>query len=163
MLQALVAKQRERKEKKHHYLQEQICPFPYRSILIWMDRKGALFIFTFYFWKWEFYISSWTTHFVIFDYTIYCSRKNRTYGSFTQHGTGTGTRKWRVSIYYTMYCTHYTGTGTRNHCFLLCLSLSLSRSRPQGEASLLHGGKRKKIEQLAQNPKNPGILTISYI
>ena len=23
------------------------------------------------------------------------------------------------SLYYTMYCTHYTGTGTVNHCFLL--------------------------------------------
>ena len=34
-------------------------------------------------------------------------------------------------LYYDMYCTHYTGTGTvkGNHCFLLCLSLSRSRSR----------------------------------
>ena len=29
-------------------------------------------------------------------------------------------------LYYTIYCTHYTGTGTGtgNHCFLLCPSLS---------------------------------------
>ena len=45
------------------------------------------------------------------------------YGSYTLHGTGTGTRNNGV-LYYAMYCTHYTGTeiGTGNHCFLLCLS-----------------------------------------
>ena len=34
-------------------------------------------------------------------------------------------------IYYTMYCTHYTGTqkGRGNHCFLLCPSRSLSLPR----------------------------------
>ena len=34
-------------------------------------------------------------------------------------------------LYYAMQCTRYkgTGTGTRTHCFLSCLSRSLSRSR----------------------------------
>ena len=31
--------------KNYHYLQEQTCPFSYESILIWLDRKRALFIF----------------------------------------------------------------------------------------------------------------------
>ena len=32
-------------------------------------------------------------------------------------------------LYYALYCSHYTGTGTGNHCFLLYLSRSRSRSR----------------------------------
>ena len=36
---------------------QQICSFPYRYIIMWLDRKGALF-YTFQFGKWEFSISS---------------------------------------------------------------------------------------------------------
>ena len=45
MLQAFVAKQGEWKVKSYHYLHEQICSFPYRSILIWLKRKGALLFY----------------------------------------------------------------------------------------------------------------------
>ena len=31
-----------RNKKNYHYFQEQICLFPYRSILIWLNRKEAL-------------------------------------------------------------------------------------------------------------------------
>ena len=48
----------------------------------------------------------------------------------TGPGTGQGTGIDGF-LYYSMYCTHHTVTGTEtgNHCFLLCPSLSLSRSR----------------------------------
>ena len=48
------------------------------------------------------------------------------------HCTGPGTGLGMGNdgfLYYAVYCTHYTVTGTGNHCFLLCLSRSLSLSR----------------------------------
>ena len=47
ILQALEAEQREWKELKYNYLQEEICPFSYRSTVIRLNRKEAYF-FTFY-------------------------------------------------------------------------------------------------------------------
>ena len=44
--------------KNYHYFHEQICPFSSWSILIWLNRKGALF-FTCY--SWKLYISSYAT------------------------------------------------------------------------------------------------------
>ena len=63
--------------KNHHYLQEQICPFPYKSTLIWLESKGDLF-FTFQFWKWELYISSYGFKFHL-DYfnNVYVGLKTR--------------------------------------------------------------------------------------
>ena len=46
MLWALVAKQGEWEETNYHYLQEQICDFWCRSILMWLDGKLNSIIFS---------------------------------------------------------------------------------------------------------------------
>ena len=60
---------------------------------------------------------------------VYLQNKNPTVMAHS-HCTGPGQGN-DGSVYYAMYCTHFTGTGTVYHCFLLCLSwtLSLSQSR----------------------------------
>ena len=45
-----MAEQRESKENNYHCSQEEICPFPYRLILILLNGKRTLF-FTFYFFE----------------------------------------------------------------------------------------------------------------
>ena len=43
MLQALVAEQREWKEKNYHYLQEQICAIPCRSLILTGQKRNPPF------------------------------------------------------------------------------------------------------------------------
>ena len=52
------------------------------------------------------------------------------HSNYTGHGQGQGLENDGF-LYYTMYCTHYTGTWTEtgNHWFLLGLSRLLSWSR----------------------------------
>ena len=58
-------------------------------------------------------------------------------------------------LYYTMYCTHYTGTGmgTGNHCFPSCLSRSLSQSRSRSRAVCMNhkGCIAKRFEYVGGN------------
>ena len=49
----------------------------------------------------------------------------------TTQGQGPGNDGF---LYYTMYSTHHTGTGAGNHCFLFCLSWSLSLFRYRSRA-----------------------------
>ena len=53
-------------------------------------------------------------------------------GLFTLHGTGNGTgneKRWVSILHYVLYTLHRDRVRTANHCFLLCPSHSLSRSR----------------------------------